>query len=118
MSRFTPEAVAAHIRKHHPGCPDFAVQFFAEEVARKRWKRATMGKAVGITMRNYLRHNMTRYEGMLLEGIDRNEARRLVNPRIDAMLAIWKRCPGPSVSTDPAVQSSTEVVGHNPEVAG
>lgn len=116
MSTYSADKVAAHIRRHHPGCPEFAVQFFAEEVARKPWKRASIGKAVGITMRNYLRHNMTRYESMLLEGIDRDEARRRVNPRIDTMLAVWKRSPGCSVSTDQAVQSSSDVVGHRPEV--
>ena len=93
MPIFTREAAAAHIRKHHPGCPEFAVQFFADEVASKRWKRATIGKAVGIAMQNYLRHNMTRYETLLLEGIDRKEARRLVQPRINAILAVWRQPP-------------------------
>lgn len=88
---FKRESVALHIRKHHPGCPDFAVEFFAAEVAARKWKKASLGRAVGIVMQSYLRHNMTDYETLLLNGVDRDEARRRVQPKINAMIAVWKR---------------------------
>ncbi|WP_416796302.1 DUF2293 domain-containing protein [Ciceribacter azotifigens] len=89
MSRFTREAVIQHIAERHPKCPDFAVSFFAEEVARRTWNDAPLGMAVGITMQNTLRHLMTDYDQLLLCGIDREEARRRVQPRINAMIAQW-----------------------------
>lgn len=93
MSTFSKEAVVAHIRRKHPGCPDFAISFFSEEIARKEWQGATLGKAVGITMQNFLRHQMTDYETMLLNGMDREEARSRVQPRINAMLRAWRKKP-------------------------
>lgn len=93
MSTFSKEAVVAHIRRKHPGCPDFAISFFSEEIARKEWQGATLGKAVGITMQNFLRHQMTDYETLLLNGMDREEARSRVQPRVKAMLRAWRKKP-------------------------
>lgn len=94
MSTFPIEAIVEHLRRKHPGCPDFAIAYFSEEIARKDWKGASLGKAVGITMQNYLRHQMTDYETLLLTGMDREEARSRVQPRIDAMLKVWRKKPG------------------------
>lgn len=90
MTKFSSEAIEKHIRRKHPGCPDFAVAFFVGEIAKKDWQGASLGKAVGITMQNVMRHTMTRYDQMLLEGMDREEARRRVQPKINAMIASWK----------------------------
>lgn len=91
IPKYTYENTIKHIRKKHPNCPSFAVEFFASEVASKKWENASIGKAVGITMQNYLRHHMTDYDCHLLNGMDRSEARARVQPRIAAMLAIWQR---------------------------
>lgn len=91
MSTFSIDAIVEHIRRKHPGCPDFAVAYFSEEIARKEWKGATLGKAVGITMQNFLRHQMTDYETLLLTGMDRKDARVRVQPRINAMLKVWRK---------------------------
>ena len=89
--KFAPAAIEKHIRRKHPGCPDFAVAFFVAEIAKKDWQEASIGKAVGITMQNVLRHSMTDYDQMLLCGVDRDEARRRVQPKINAMIAVWKK---------------------------
>lgn len=91
MARFSPKAIKRHIRRKHPGCPDFAVAFFVSEIAGKEWNGVTIGAAVGITMQTTLRHTMTRYDTLLLEGVDREEARRTVQPRINAMIATWTK---------------------------
>lgn len=91
MTRFSAEAVEKHIRKKHPGCPDFAVAFFLNEIVGRDWKGVSIGKAVGITMQTSLRHLMTDYDQMLLEGVDRQEARRRVQPKINAMITTWTR---------------------------
>ncbi|MDR6816278.1 hypothetical protein J2X76_001432 [Neorhizobium sp. 2083] len=94
MTIFPFDVVARHIRKKHPGCPEFAVEFFAKEVSRKEWTPGVkLGRAVGITMDGLLRHQMTEYESLLLHGMDREEARRRVQPRIQAMLKVWKNRP-------------------------
>ena len=93
VSNYPFNAVCQHIRKHHPGCPDFAVEHFATEIAKRDWKGATLGNAVGIVMHNSLRHMMTEYEALLLQGVERLEARRRVQPKVNAMLAMWRRPP-------------------------
>ncbi|WP_349254121.1 DUF2293 domain-containing protein [Rhizobium sp. CC1099] len=71
-------------------CPDFAVAFFVAEIAKKDWKGASIGMAVGITMQNVLRHSMTDYDQLLLCGAKREDARRRVQPSINGMIASWK----------------------------
>ena len=93
ISRYSAEVVCQHIRKKHPGCPDFAAEYIAGEIAGREWKGATLGNAVGIVMQSTLRHLMTEYETLLLHGIERETARRQVQPKIQAMLAVWKRRP-------------------------
>ncbi|TAY66482.1 DUF2293 domain-containing protein [Rhizobium leguminosarum] len=93
MTRFKPKTIEKHFRYQHPGCPDFAVAFFVAEIAKKDWKGASLGMAVGITMQNVLRHTMTEYDQLLLEGVNRAEARRRVQPKINAMIAGWKKRP-------------------------
>lgn len=92
MTVFSCDIVARHIRRKHPGCPEFAVEFFAREVSGKEWTPGVkLGRAVGIVMDGLLRHEMTEYETLLLHEVDREEARRRVQPKIQAMLEVWKR---------------------------
>ncbi|MBB4172122.1 hypothetical protein FHX09_006021 [Rhizobium sp. BK538] len=62
VSRYPYEIVCQHIRKKHPGCPDFAVDYIAKVIEGREWKGATLGNAVGIVMQTSLRHLMTEYE--------------------------------------------------------
>lgn len=111
MAKFPLAAVEQHIRHNHPGCPDFAVSFFANEIANRDWKRATIGKAVGITIQTFLRHQMTDYDTLLLHGVDRSEARRRIQPRVAAMLNTWswkrKRSADPSSSESETMGNTT-----------
>lgn len=91
MPKYLIENVIVHIRHSHPDCPDFAIQYFAAAVAAKDWKGTTLGQAVGITMQTFLRHEMTDYDTLLLHGMDRRDARRHVQPRIQAMLNTWQQ---------------------------
>lgn len=90
MATFNLSAIERHIRHHHPGCPDFAVTYFTQDIASRDWLNASLGQAVGITMQTFLRHEMTDYDTLLLHGVDRSEARRRVQPRVAAMLNSWK----------------------------
>lgn len=90
MAKFDIEQVRSHIRRNHPGCPEFAVEFFAAEVTSKRWRGCNIGKAVGITMQNFLRHHMTDYDQMILVGVDREVARRRVQSKVNKMIDAWR----------------------------
>jgi len=94
MTRFKKEAVEHHIRRKHPGCPDFAVTYIAEQIAGRSWEGISLGGAVGTTMQGIMRHTMTEYEALLLAGVDRLEARKQVQPQVNALLAIWAKPPG------------------------
>ncbi|MEH7910128.1 DUF2293 domain-containing protein [Rhizobium laguerreae] len=91
MTKFAEAAIEKHIRRKHPGCPDFAVAFFVAEIAKKDWQGVSIGRAVGITMQTTLRHTMTDYDQLLLAGVDREDARRRVQPKINTMIAAWKK---------------------------
>lgn len=92
--RFTKDAVERHIRKKHPGCPEFAVIYIAEQIANRDWEGMSLGGAVGNTMQGIMRHTMTEYDALLLAGIDRLEARKRVQPRVNALLANWAKPAG------------------------
>ncbi|MBA4775931.1 MAG: DUF2293 domain-containing protein [Rhizobiales bacterium] len=100
MTVFPFEVVCQHIRKKHPGCPEFAVEYLAKEISGREWTGVKLGRAVGITMDGLLRHQMTEYETLLLHGVDRKKARMRVQPKIEAMLKVWKTCPSPTKLTD------------------
>lgn len=87
--RFDYDEVSRHIRLHHPGCPDFAVRFFASEIASKEWRECKLGAAVGITMQTFLRHNLTDYDHLLRQGVKRDCALQKVQPKIKKMIASW-----------------------------
>ncbi len=80
------------IRREYPGCPEFAVVRFASQICSepKNWRDATVATAVGVTMQNMLRHQLTDYDQLMLVGVRRKEARHRVQPKIDAMIASWR----------------------------
>lgn len=91
MTYFTKKAVARHIRKKHPGCPEFAIIYIAERIASEDWDAMTLGAAVGTTMQGIMRHTMTDYDALLLAGVDRLEARKRVQPQVNALLTTWAK---------------------------
>jgi hypothetical protein len=111
MTKYSVESAADHIRKKHPSCPDFAVEWFAAEIASKNWTGASLGKAVGITMQTHLRHHHTDYDTLLLTGIDREEARRRVQPRVNAMIDSWRRRKPSRVQEAQPVKGSVDDCG-------
>ncbi|NSY48598.1 DUF2293 domain-containing protein [Agrobacterium tumefaciens] len=80
------------IRRVYPACPEFAVVYFADQVCNvpKNWRDAPIAVAVEVTMQNFLRHQFTDYEQLLLVGVRRKEARRRVQQKIDSIVTAWK----------------------------
>lgn len=93
MGSFRKEIIREYLRLNFPGCPKAAAEHFAEIVSTRAWKNTSLGTALGIVMRSSLRHNMTDYDTLLLTGIDRHEARRRVEPKVNKMIDEWKRRP-------------------------
>lgn len=90
---FNQPEVEDFIRREYPGCPDFAVIHFATRICTvpKNWRGAPVARAVDITMQNELRHRLTDYDQLMLVGVRRKDARRRVQPKIDAMIEAWKK---------------------------
>ncbi|MCZ7907761.1 DUF2293 domain-containing protein [Agrobacterium leguminum] len=90
---FQQQDVEDFIRREYPACPEFAVTYFATYICTtpKNWRDAPIAVAVDVTMQNFLRHQFTDYEQLLLVGVRRKEARQRVQPKIDVMIAAWQR---------------------------
>ncbi|MGP4690624.1 DUF2293 domain-containing protein [Agrobacterium cavarae] len=82
------------IRDKYPRCPEFAVVRFAHHVCTdpKNWRGVSIAVAVDHVMQNMLRHQLTDYDQLLLVGVKRKEARRRIQPRVDAMIMTWRAC--------------------------
>ncbi|CAN7151540.1 DUF2293 domain-containing protein [Rhizobium sp. LjRoot254] len=91
--KFTEAAVRRHLHRHHPGCPEFAVDYVVAQIVGREWQGVSLGGATGIILQTLLRHLMTDYDQLLLAGVDRKAARKRVQPKIDAMLSHWSRSP-------------------------
>lgn len=95
----------AHLAHAHPLCPAEIAEEIALRVATRRWDpKASMGEAVGIMITGYLRHTHTRYEQLMdIHHLPRSEARRIVLPQIEAIMAGW-RAAGRKVKARPGMQ--------------
>jgi hypothetical protein len=74
--RFQAKAIEKHMQKHFPNCPQVHRDEIVLRVAERTWQEATIGRAVGITVTNYVRHRLTDYERLMKRhGLTREEAR-------------------------------------------
>lgn len=56
----------------------------------ENWQGVSIEAAVDATMQNYLRHEFTDHDQMLIVGVHRKHARQRVKPQVQAMMASWK----------------------------
>ena len=95
---FTVSGLDLHIKTHHPGCPRKAREALIAKIIVRDWRNLTMGNAVGITMENYLRHEISGYDNLLRLGVGRDEARRLIRPQVNAILQLWRNPSAPELT--------------------
>ena len=89
---------AARVRALFPGCPAGREKIIAEHACRKysgRVGRSAAAKeldanAVRLAVTAHIRHQETDYDELLLQGIDRREARGTVHDRIASVLDKWE----------------------------
>ncbi|WP_382265631.1 DUF2293 domain-containing protein [Hoeflea alexandrii] len=93
--RFQSKAVKKHMQKHFPNCPPSHRDEIVRRVTERTWQNATIGRAVGITVTNYVRHRLTDYERLMkLHGLTREEARIA---EAGTVADIWRSWQSPSL---------------------
>ena len=88
---------AARIARLYPGCPVERAQAIARHaglrgsgrVGRSAAGRALDEQAITLAVRAAIRHEDTDYDGLLMSGVGREEARKRIEPAIDRILAAW-----------------------------
>jgi hypothetical protein len=86
------------ILNQYPGCPPEEAQRIAAHAAvrgsgrvgRSAAGRALEADALSLAVTAHVRHEHTRYDRLLMQGIERLEARALVRDQIESVLAKWK----------------------------
>jgi hypothetical protein len=90
--RFQAKAVEKHMQKHFPNCPQVHRDKIVQRVAERTWRDATIGRAVGITVTNYVRHRLTDYEWLMKQhGLTREEARIAEAGTVQNILRSWQK---------------------------
>lgn len=90
-------AFAEAIQRLYPGCPAGRARQIAEHTAVRgsgRVGRSTAGRnldseAISLAVAAAIRHNDTPYDSLLMSGVDRSEARRLVRDDVEGVLQAW-----------------------------
>ena len=90
-SQFPIERVMSHLNGSHPGLPAALCRRLGSAVAERVWEPpVSLGKAVGIVLSTYVRHERTDYDLLLRKHqLTRDEARQVVKGEHDAMLRSW-----------------------------
>jgi hypothetical protein len=90
--------MAAAITDLYPGCPSERAQAIARHAATRgsgRVGRSTAGRALQLqalqlAVTASVRHQDTLYDGLLMSGIDRSEARERVRDTVNSVLDAWR----------------------------
>jgi hypothetical protein len=99
------ESFSRRIRQLFPGCPADIDQRIAEHaclrysgrVGRTAAAKALDETAIRLAVLAHVRHTETPYDELLAGGVDRQEARRRVEPLVQVVLDAWRR----AVRADP-----------------
>ena len=89
---------AKRIRELYPGCPPGREKAIAEHACLKysgRVGRSAAAKsldesAIRLAVNAHIRHTETEYDALLAQGYPREEARAMVAPKVDRVLASWE----------------------------
>ncbi len=92
------ERFAAHIRTSYPFCPKGRETIIAEHACRKysgRVGRSAEAKefdeqAIRLAVGAHIRHSETKYDELLMKGVDRTEARYTVRDKVSNIMEQWE----------------------------
>jgi hypothetical protein len=90
---------AARIRQLYPGCPlerpahiaSHACQKYSGRVGRSAAATRLDEEAVQLAVVAHVRHEETRYDELLVRGVERREARDRVREDVDRVLSRWRK---------------------------
>lgn len=90
--------MAREIRRLLPGCPEYRAEEIAAHMAVRgsgRIGRSARGRALDpsaleLAVAASVRHVDTRYDELLMSGVDRAEARELVRDEVERVVADWR----------------------------
>jgi hypothetical protein len=93
--------MAAEIAREFPGCPGPRAQAIARHAAARRSGRvgrsaagrALDPRALGLAVIASVRHEDTRYDELLMAGLERSQARERVSNEVDRLLDAWRTTP-------------------------
>lgn len=90
-AQFSIERAFSHLDQNHPGLPPDLRERLARRIAERSWQPpVSIGKAVGVVISTYARHERTDYDTLLRQHkLTRDEARQVVKAEHDAMLRSW-----------------------------
>jgi hypothetical protein len=99
MDRGFVKAFAAKIREQYPGCPPGEERFIAEHacvkysgrVGRSAAAKALAAEPVELAVQAHVRHEHTSYDDLLGAGLERWEAREIVQPEVHRVLNRWSK---------------------------
>lgn len=89
---------ARAIRERYPGCPTGSELAIAEHacakdsgrVGRSADAKALSSETIDLAVRAHVRHRWTRYDGLLMRGLEREAARSVVRDEVDRILLCWR----------------------------
>jgi hypothetical protein len=87
-----------------PACPlpdrrsiaEHACEKYSGRVGRTAAAKEFYPDAIELAVRAHVRHQYTRYDELLGEGMDRRDARSIVGPEVDEMLQRWRAAADPA----------------------
>jgi hypothetical protein len=93
-------ALAGAIAQRYPGCPAEEARQIAEHaglrssgrVGRSAAARELEPAALDLAVIAHIRHTHTKYDALLMSGVERTEARAQIRGRIDQVLERWRGC--------------------------
>ena len=93
------EEMARVIRDLFPNCPiDEATNIASQtavrgsgRVGRSAAGRALESNAINLAVRAWVRHQHTDYDNLLMQGVERREARQMIRDEMESLLATWAK---------------------------
>lgn len=87
------DAVWRRLRARYGDCPELLAEEIVRRVCERTWAPPIeLGPAIDKVAASLVRHRLTEYERLYeVKGLTREEARLIVAPEVEAIIASWKR---------------------------
>ncbi len=98
---FRVDEALDHLLQHHPGCPPEFRNELAHLVARRRWRDASLGQAIGIVMTDFVSQYFIDLPELCgTEGLSASDARAIVSSKVSQIIGGWRCLPVETTRSD------------------